>query len=200
MSGAEGGAGAGQAGQSFRLVPFGGPAESSVGGARAVQGGGLAVEGRIARQGERLRVEYTLHDPAASLAIPAPTPTPRRRDELWQATCLELFLAVPGQESYREFNLSPSGDWAIYQLDGYRRALRSDPAWATLPFSRHDEPGVLRLTLATTLPPELAATAQLEAALTAVLQHHDGRCSYWALRHPGPEADFHRRDGFGLWV
>ena len=199
MSGAEGWAG--QAGQSFRLVPFGGPAEPSAGGgARAVEGGGLAVEGRIARQGERLRVEYTLHDPAASLAIPPPTPTPRRRDELWQATGLELFLAVPGQESYREFNLSPSGDWAIYRLDGYRRGLRPDPAWTALPFSRHDEPGMLRLTLATTLPPELAATAQLEAAITAVLQNQDGRCGYWALMHPGPEADFHRREGFGLWV
>jgi len=198
VSGAEGWAG--QASQSFRLVPFGGPAEPSAGGARAVEGGGLAVEGRIARQGERLRVEYTLHVPAASLAIPPPTPNPRRRDELWQATCLELFLAVPGQESYREFNLSPSGDWAIYRLDGYRRGLRADPAWTALPFTRQDQPGMLRLTLATTLPPELAASAQLEAAITAVLQHQDGRCGYWALMHPGPEADFHRREGFGLRI
>jgi hypothetical protein len=34
--------------------------------------------------------------------------------------------------------------------------------------------------------------------VTAVLQQQSGSCSYWALRHPGPEADFHRRDGFAL--
>jgi hypothetical protein len=193
MSGAESGAGAveGPASQGFRLVPFGGPEAAA---------GGLAVEGRIAREGKRLRVDYAVHDPAATLRIPPAAPTPRRRDELWQATCLELFLALPGQEAYREFNLSPSGDWAIYQLDGYRRGLRPDPAWTALPFSRHDEAGVLQLSLETTLPPELAAAPQLEAAITAVLQHHDGHCGYWALLHPGPEADFHRREGFGLRI
>jgi hypothetical protein len=181
------------AGESFRLVPFGGseaPAAAD----------GLAVEGRIARQGERLQVEYRVSDPAASLRIPPPAPAPRRRDELWQTTCLELFLALPGQEAYREFNLSPSGDWAVYLLDGYRRGLRADPAWTALPFTRHDEAGVLRLCLATTLPPELAAAPQLEAAIMTVLQHQDGRCDYWALMHPGPEADFHRREGFGLRI
>jgi len=35
-------------------------------------------------------------------------------------------------------------------------------------------------------------------AITAVLQSRDGTCSYWALLHPGPEADFHRREGFAL--
>lgn len=181
------------AGQDFRLVPFG---EAEAPAAAAC----LTVEGRIARQGERLRVDYALHDPAASLQIPPPAPTPRRRDELWQATCLELFLALPGQEAYREFNLSPSGHWNIYQLDGYRRGLRPDPAWTALPFTRHDEAGMLRLSLATSLPPELAAAPQLQAAITAVLQHQNGRCDYWALLHPGPEADFHRREGFGLRI
>ncbi len=188
MSGTEGGGGESQG---FGLVPFSGPEAAAE---------GLAVEGRIARRGERLRVDYALHDPAATLRIPPAAPTPRRRDELWQATCLELFLALPGQEAYREFNLSPSGDWAVYHLDGYRRGLRPDPAWTALPFSRHNEAGVLRLSLETTLPPEWASAPQLEAAITAVLQHQDGRCGYWALLHPGPEADFHRREGFGLRI
>ncbi len=32
--------------------------------------------------------------------------------------------------------------------------------------------------------------------IAAVLQRQDGSCKYWALRHLGVEADFHRRDGF----
>ena len=186
MSGAE----EGWSGQGFQLVPFGLGAK-----------GGRAVEGRLAREGEGLRLEVAVHDPAATLRIPAPAPQPRRREALWQATCLELFLGVPGEERYREFNLSPSGDWNVYQLDGYRRGLRPDPFWTALPGTREaEEGGVLRLTLATPLPPELAAAPLLEAAVTAVLQSHDGPCDYWALRHPGPEPDFHHRDGFALRI
>jgi hypothetical protein len=172
-------------GQSFRLVPFGEPASG-------------AVEGWIQRRGEQLRLEYRLRDPAASLRVPPLAAEPRRCDGLWQATCLELFLALPGEESYREFNLSPSGDWNVYRLDAYRRGLRPDPAWTALPMTRTQGQGELAVALATHLPPELAAAAQLEAAITAVLQSAEGLCTYWALHHPGAEADFHRREGFVL--
>ena len=177
----------------FALVPFG-----------AVSDNDLHMGGTIGRQGERLWVHYMLRGPLQRLAIPPLAATPRRRDELWQATCLELFLALPGQEAYREFNLSPSGDWNVYRLDGYRQGLRPDPAWSALPLTRHDPapsagPAArLELRLRSSLPPELAAAAELEAAVTAVLQLQNGSCSTWALRHPGEEADFHRRDGFVL--
>jgi hypothetical protein len=175
--------------QPFALVPFGVEPTAD-----------LHLGGTIGRQGERLWVHYVLRGPLQRLAIPPLAATPRRRDELWQATCLELFLALPGQEAYREFNLSPSGDWNVYRLEGYRQGLRADPAWTALPLSRRDpDPATtLEMRLTTTLPAELAAADKLEAAVTAVLQHQSGSCSYWALRHPGPEADFHRRDGFAL--
>jgi hypothetical protein len=173
------------------LVPFGAEPDAEP---------GLRLSGRIGRDGERLWVSYSLAGPLQTLAIPALTASPSRRHGLWQATCMELFLARPGQEGYLEFNLSPSGDWNVYQLDGYRQGLRPDPAWSALPLTRPDPTpaNTLELRLTTTLPAELAAAPQLEAAVTAVLQHRNGSCSYWALRHPGQEADFHRRDGFAL--
>jgi hypothetical protein len=192
MSGERRDAAGGAEGQPFELVPFGAVADD------------VRLAGRIGRDGERLWVHYRLAGARDRLAIPPLAAAPRRRDELWQATCLELFLARPGQPAYWEFNLSPSGDWNVYRLDGYRQGLRPDPAWTDLPLTRVDSnpaaenAGALELHLATTLPPELAAAPELEAAVTAVLQHHDGSCRYWALRHPGEEADFHRRDGFGL--
>lgn len=207
---------AAEQGHPFQLVPF--PEERSTAGtptgAPAPAPQGLAVDGWIRRQGEQLAVTYRLHDPQQTLAIPPLAPAPQRRDGLWQATCVELFLAVPGQESYREFNLSPSGDWAVYRLEGYRQGLAPDPAWSALPLRRRDDgadgagagnsngngadTGILELHLQTHLPSELATARTLEVAITAVLQNHDGTCSYWALVHPGPEADFHRRDGFVL--
>jgi hypothetical protein len=40
----------------------------------------------------------------------------------------------------------------------------------------------------------------LELAVTAVVELQDGEILYWALRHPGEQADFHRREGFGLRI
>ena len=194
MGGGGAGSNAAELGQAFQLLPFPEPPVPR----------GLAVDGWIRRQGEQLTVTYRLHDPEQTLAIPPLTPSPQRRDGLWQASCVELFLALPGQGSYRELNLSPNGDWAVYRLEGYRQGLTPDPSWCGLPLRRKDGGsdgegnGILELQLDTPLPPELAAAPELEVAITAVLQGRDGTCSYWALLHPGTEADFHRRDGFAL--
>jgi hypothetical protein len=40
----------------------------------------------------------------------------------------------------------------------------------------------------------------LELAVTAVVELQDGEILYWALAHPGEQADFHWREGFGLRV
>jgi hypothetical protein len=36
--------------------------------------------------------------------------------------------------------------------------------------------------------------------VTAVVELRDGEIHYWALAHPGEQADFHWREGFGLRV
>jgi len=178
--------------QSFRLFPF--PSDGTTAGLPA----DLELAGRIERYATGLRLSYRLSGSLEALHIPASAARPQRRDLLWQGTCFELFLAAAGAEPYREFNLSPSGDWNVYRLDGYRRGLRPDPAWQALAHRCEDGAAGLALILETPLPPDLAAAPQLEAAVTAVLQSSSGVCSYWALSHPGPEADFHRRDGFLL--
>jgi hypothetical protein len=53
-------------------------------------------------------------------------------------------------------------------------------------------------------PGETGATAGgrpgLEVGITAVIEHSDGRLSYWALHHPAADADFHHRGGFTIQV
>ena len=151
---------------------------------------------------DALQLRFALRGDLAQLAIPAAPSRPERRDELWQTTCLELFLALPGQEAYWELNLSPSGDWNVYRLEGYRLNLAPEAAIARLPFEVRLQPGALdlELTLPLALLPGAAAAAQLEAALTAVVESAAGKLSYWALVHPGSRPDFHRRDGFVLRV
>ena len=46
-----------------------------------------------------------------------------RANELWKATCFELFLADSKKEEYYELNFSPSKEWNFYHLNNYRTEL-----------------------------------------------------------------------------
>ncbi len=175
-------------GESFRLLPFAaGPAQAP-----------FTLTGRIRREGRGLTIDYALHGPLDALVIPPPAAAAARRDGLWQATCFEAFLAAPGAEAYRELNLSPAGHWNGYRLDGYRHGLRPDPELPAPALRLERGPGELRLELRLHLPEDLGGEPSLEAGICAVIEHADGALSYWALAHPGPEPDFHRREGFRL--
>ena len=163
----------------------------------------LALEGTVERSSlgpgdDRLTIRYQLHDPEGLVQLAPPAATPRRRDALWQTTCFECFLAAPGAEAYWEVNLSPSGDWNVYHLSGYREGLAAEPLISSLPFTLERHGSGLQLQLSLALAPLLACGQPLDLGITAVLALADGSTSFWALLHPGVEADFHRREGFVL--
>ena len=147
-----------------------------------------------------LALDYELVVPADQLIWPAAAASPQRRDELWQSTCLELFIAKPNEPSYWEINLAPNGDWNVYRLDGYRQDLQAEPAIQRISLSSDSAADRHQLQATIELPPALRQVAPLEANLCAVLQHANGSNSYWALCHPCSEADFHARAGFVLEV
>jgi hypothetical protein len=157
----------------------------------------LMVE--LDRAPQQLQLRYQLTGPVDRLVLPPRAARPERRNDLWQSTCLELFMAESGRSGYRELNLCPSGHWNLYQLDGYRQGLRPDPAVAVLPTVLQRAPGALTLAVALPLAPLGLADRPLELGLTAVLDGGPGcGVGYWALHHPAAEADFHHRGGFTL--
>ncbi len=161
---------------------------------------GVEITGRLARRGEVLTISYLIQGRLAEVLIPVPRAAPARRDRLWAGTCCEFFLALKGAPPYWEFNLSPAGDWNVYRFSDYRQGQAAEKAFATLPLVVHRSPEALRLTLEVDLAGISAADLPLKVAIAAVLQAPDGRLTYWALTHPGPQPDFHRRDGFLLNV
>jgi hypothetical protein len=121
---------------------------------------------------------------------------PSRRDRLWEETCLELFLAEEGAPGYLEFNLSPSGHWNAWRFDGYREGMREEPSIAALPFRVEREAGSVAVALSLD-PGRLFPPARaLLAGLSAVVRTLRGDVSRWALAHPAPRPDFHRRESF----
>lgn len=145
-----------------------------------------------------VRLVFTLEGCIESLRIPeANTPT---ADPLWQHTCFEAFLSVPGEEGYCEYNFSPAGTWAAYRFRRYREfahALDEEAAIAPPVIATTRRDGIL--TLEADLPPaRLPSGPVLRAGLAAVLEYGDGHFEYRAVHHPAEQPDFHHASGWTL--
>ena len=112
---------------------------------------------------------------------------PGRADNLWQATCFEAFLRPEGEDTYREWNFAPSGQWAAYDFASHREG-RSD-ADVTPPYVRIED-NLTWWALGATIAVEAGTDWQL--GLSAILEEKDKTKSYWALAHPEDDKpDFH---------
>ncbi len=160
----------------------------------------LALAGSVHRDGDRLSLRYRLEDPEGLVLVPSAIAAPRRCYDLWTSTCFEFFLAEPGAEPYWEGNLAPNGDWNLFRLSGYRQGLAPESAINALPFVVERAGGGLDLMVSLDLGALPLAGRPLELAVTAVVELRDGEILYWALAHPGEQADFHWREGFALRV
>lgn len=154
----------------------------------------LAVS--LAASPHGLDLVYRLLGDLSALRIPPPA-SPTAADELWQHTCCEAFLATEDGTQYREFNFSPSGQWACYRFSDYRQRDDSfvPKAVPATEFQRLDDGFQLQASIpALLLPPG----RQLRLGLTAVIEAADGSKDYWALAHAAERPDFHLRQTFTL--
>ena len=134
-----------------------------------------------------LRIRYEALGRISDLAIPAPAAS-MRADKLWRTTCFELFLRSVEATAYREFNFSPSGQWAAYEFRAYREgmndaSLPGDPVIETEAYPDRFVVDV-RLSLDLSSDPYLIG-------LSAVAEEQTVGTSYWAVSHPSERPDFH---------
>ena len=147
------------------------------------------VEVEWARCGGDFTLLYVVSGDVAGLLVP-PLKEPARRDGLWQHTCFEVFARNRGEESYREFNFSPSTEWAAYDFRGYREEMTLADTQPPQIQTRADG-RVLELEASIKLPED-----PIQLAISAVIEQRDGRKSYWALTHPAAKPDFHHPESF----
>ena len=146
------------------------------------------VEARIiGRDANWLRVRWRI-ERSQQLLVP-PFAGKGRADELWQATCFELFLKPEGSPAYIELNLSPSERWNAYDFEAYRWGMTERP------FPREPE-CTLRLGSSfaifdATVPVGGLPDVACAMGLAAVIEEQGGVKSYWALAHPDAKPDFH---------
>jgi hypothetical protein len=172
--------------QTFRLLPY--PASDLP---------KIAITGEIERMENQLSIRYDVTGEIDSILLPTPVNFPSREDDLWKATCFEFFIAIKDQPRYLEFNMSPSGDWNVYAMDAYRRiGFREETTIHQLPFEFKPLSASLSLDLSVDLTPLIHLQQKIQLGITAIIQTRNGNETYWALAHPGPNADFHLRESF----
>lgn len=143
-----------------------------------------------------LVLSYGIHGLNLDLHVPTPH-VPAPADALWSTTCCELFVAPAGAASYREFNFSPSGQWATLDFSDYRQPSATAVSLPPPVINCQRTENHLQLDVALSRQ-ALPAGESFEIALSIVLQTQDGHLGYWALGHTPGKPDFHRRSGFML--
>ncbi|MDD5762550.1 MAG: DOMON-like domain-containing protein [bacterium] len=158
----------------------------------------MTIDGTIARRADTLSVRFEVRGDLSKLSIPAAAGAVRRKDRLWEETCLELFLGTADSGEYREFNFSPAGHWNVYRFTRYREGMREEPAFTSLPFAVRIGPDDLELSMELDVGKIIPSGKTIEAGVAAVIRTIDGGKSHWALTHLCPRPDFHRRENFVL--
>ena len=148
-----------------------------------------AISVEFEREGGLLWLRFIIDDNPDFIAWPGEAPV-GRADELWKHTCFEAFVTTA--DGYREFNLSPSGQWASYWFDGYREGMRpADEVCVVEGLDGGSDYVALEGRI------ELPVDAR-KLALSAVIETVDGARTWWALAHPSDKPDFHHPDSFVL--
>jgi hypothetical protein len=91
--------------------------------------------------------------------------------------------------------VSPSTEWALYSFASARKGMApvSVPRAPEIRMQR----AANRLQMNVRL--DLRSLSRIAAlALAAVIEDENARLSYWALKHPSPQPDFHHPDAFAV--
>lgn len=170
----------------FTLIPFHWPEELHP-----------TLTGRLAITRDTLRIEYDLSGLDRPTDLPAPSPDPARRLQLWQRTCFELLWGPLHHANYWELNASPTGDWNVLAFTDYRHGMAEESRITALHISTQRHPR--GLSLACDLPvADLGNPGPCRLAPAAILRLANGQRTFWATHHPAEGPDFHHPSAFTL--
>jgi hypothetical protein len=157
----------------------------------------ITITSSCIRQNQQLQISYLLKGDLSQILLPAvKNNSGERKNELWQTTCFEFFLAIFNDPKYWEFNLSPTGDWNVYSFTNYRRGMREAATFPALSLETVGDSDRYQLSTKINLRSIISGQNLLDLAITTVIEDVNHHLSYWAIIHPGNQPDFHRRDSF----
>jgi hypothetical protein len=107
---------------------------------------------------------------------------------------------VKGQQSYWEFNFSPSGEWAAYAFKNYRDGgpIEGDGLDPEITVRNVANGFELNAIVRLDRLHAINSHTPMAVGLSAVVEETAGTHSYWALKHTQGKPDFHHPDSFAL--
>ncbi|MBP6218944.1 MAG: hypothetical protein KA436_10190 [Oligoflexales bacterium] len=149
------------------------------------------------KSAEWIQVYYEVQGPISKLKIVEPNPDPFYREGIWESTCCELFISIPPSQGYKEWNISPSGDWFSMHFSGYRtRQANYKDLSPPLSTNWRREGDKLSCSLKVKIP---VSQEPLHLSICTILEDLQGEKSYWSLTHTQPNPDFHDLGSFSLF-
>ncbi|MDG0816084.1 DOMON-like domain-containing protein [Bdellovibrio svalbardensis] len=144
-----------------------------------------------------LILEFTIRGDIGQVCFAESSLVAARRDELWKHTCLECFFSTGLEESapYFEVNCAPSGDWNAYAFSSYRQGMTPSQNLGVKLTHRESSENEAFFRISVSGDDLLHAR---HLGMTAVIEFTDGTRSFFALAHPGPQADFHLKKSFSI--
>jgi hypothetical protein len=149
-----------------------------------------AIDVDITRSGDTgLSLLFAVSGDIARIEIPDMS-LAKRRNQLWQHSCFELFIRPVGEQAYHEYNISPSREWAAYWFSDWRLDMTDLPLDDAPLITTAPRDGELAVSVQLSSP-TLPVNSVWQIGLSAVIEEKDGNFSYWALAHPPGKANFH---------
>ena len=155
------------------------------------------LEGNILRSFNQLWLKLNLHGELDQLFLPPMRGIPSQKDQLWESTCFELFMADHQTSRYYEFNISPTGDWNVFEFSDYRKnkTTMTDIFSPSIERSLYDSQNI-QYSIGIPIFNEVKFFKKI--GVSCVLKTLSGETHYWALDHPQQTPDFHDPRSFTI--
>lgn len=147
-------------------------------------------------QDSLLMVKFTVSGELNRLCIPEISEKPKRTDNLWQHTCFETFIKINSATKYYEFNVSPSGDWAVYSFSDYRKNMKPTEDIKAIKINTSRDAKNLKCSYSIDKKNLGLTGNKTEIGLCCVLETDNKEISYWAIQHQKEKPDFHLASNF----
>lgn len=156
----------------------------------------IAIKGSIELIQNGIAIHNQLTGEYEKVAISPVSPSPKRKDHLWEHTCFELFVSSADDTSYWEYNLSPSHNWSVFRFSDYRRDKTDELSIDNITINTQISDGE-SFELDALLPlPKPLIDQKLRIAVSAIIQDSNDIIYYYALTHCDQQADFHDKNSF----
>ena len=117
----------------------------------------------------------------------------KRANELWKATCFELFLANSKNEAYYELNFSSSLAWNFYYLSGYRADVKEVQNISNPQIEVYKSDNEFKIVIEM----ELETLEEFDSCNVAcILLNKKNKRTFWSVQHHLNRPDFHNKKNF----